>query len=407
MIGSGQVDRAISAWLVAEAPTREPDWLIGSVLERTSHTPRRPALLVPPVWFVRPETYLARGGRWRHLALAVAAVLLLASLMGLAAMAGGLLRLRGLDAPSTGVIVVSLHGDLALVDAGGHLVRVLTRTGTDTSGTTYDEGPVWSPDGDRVAFWRFQGTKGFDSYRQTLMAIGTDGSGLIALRPTEPYQGGSMAWNPDGTRISIASQDSIELVATDGTQAKTVIPGGYAAAWSPDGRWLAFVTRGNQLHIETATGTADRALTGSTALVEDLAWAPDGSRIAYEIDRGNDPAQGRDVWVIDLASGAARAVASDVADEFNVSWAADSRSLLYTRGQDTGDLVELDLVTGARRVLHSPGFIGAQWSPDGRLLLGFRGDSSAAFVWDPAGSAAPVMINADGGASDWRPTMTP
>ena len=74
---------------------------------------------------------------------------------------------------------------------------------------------------------------------------------------------------PDGT-------DRRCLVDTDG-------PDGWPA-WSPDGRWLAFVGGADgvdQLFLVRADGTGLRQVTDSSANKESLVWSPNADRIGY------------------------------------------------------------------------------------------------------------------------------
>jgi Tol biopolymer transport system component len=53
---------------------------------------------------------------------------------------------------------------------------------------------------------------------------------------------------------------------------------GSLASWSPDGRWIAFVTRKHGLVVIPAAGGKARTLAPS---VSAFSWSPDSSRLAY------------------------------------------------------------------------------------------------------------------------------
>ena len=50
MTARDDLDRHLAAWLTADAPTSEPEHLLGEVLARTARTRRRPAWRIPERW---------------------------------------------------------------------------------------------------------------------------------------------------------------------------------------------------------------------------------------------------------------------------------------------------------------------------------------------------------------------
>ena len=157
----------------------------------------------------------------------------------------------------------------------------LAQTGTG------DETPVWSPDGERVAF------VGYDSDGRAIYTVGADGNGLRRITDTAS----APSWSPDGSRIAFAKADGesvgLYTIMADGTdlQRVTNISGwswakshfGYAwmpqVAWSPDGSSILY-TCGYTVCLVTVGGTAlirpQFRLDGGDL----AAWSPDGSRIA-------------------------------------------------------------------------------------------------------------------------------
>jgi dipeptidyl aminopeptidase/acylaminoacyl peptidase len=105
---------------------------------------------------------------------------------------------------------------------------------------------------------------------------------------------GGGVWSPDGTRMAVTngasgfSQIGVVDVATGRITPITYAPREHGSpAWSPDGRWLAFV-RGDEggMSREFVVASADgmgerRVLTQGKGWRSAPAWSPDGARIAY------------------------------------------------------------------------------------------------------------------------------
>lgn len=93
--------------------------------------------------------------------------------------------------------------------------------------------PAPSPDGSRVAYVGGDGRiRVFDVATQATSAWSVPGSAPV--------------WSPDGTQIGYLADESIALVAPDGTGGRTLDFGASTfawLAWSPDGRWLVVQPR--------------------------------------------------------------------------------------------------------------------------------------------------------------------
>ena len=169
--------------------------------------------------------------------------------------------------------------------------------------------PVWSPDSRRLAFiarepdspdgaWYDPVTTKDYPVNEVLYTVGADGTGLTRIGNAA----GTPSWSPDSGRIAFAKSDSdthVAIVTTDpdGANEKTLFEssevrstGIIDLAWSPDGTRLAIVglvvpwdkdLRRNALSIVNADYPSSPRLMVSLGLSDrSPSWSPDGSRIA-------------------------------------------------------------------------------------------------------------------------------
>jgi len=151
--------------------------------------------------------------------------------------------------------------------------------------------------------------------------------------------------------------------------------------------WDQPTVNGGIYLLDVATGQA-RALTSDLAYNLDGAWSPDGSTIAFQSTR-----EGRDeIFTMDVHGGQIRRLTDGRGFNEYPSWSPDGRWILFNSTRDgiadggaTGYYRDLYLMrpdgTDVHRVSrHSGTFAFAAWSPDGRTLA-FQSDRSGS-TWD-------------------------
>ncbi len=154
--------------------------------------------------------------------------------------------------PDGGDLLVSARGDLFDLPAAG-----TPRDLTDTPGADEDH-PSWSPDGHAIAYET-------DAGGEQQLAVRTTPAGaghvLTSFRSGYFY---TPLWSPDGSRLAVADANhGLWLVPIDVGTPRRIAGDPYAeirdAAFSPDGRWLAYSTmranRQRAIHLhELSTG---------------------------------------------------------------------------------------------------------------------------------------------------------
>jgi tricorn protease len=142
-------------------------------------------------------------------------------------------------------------------------------------------------------------------------------------------------------------------------------------AWSPDGKWIAFVSDRSgrdEVWVAETSGQGPRQLSDSETEKLALVWAPDSKSLAFT---GSD----HKLHLVDLASGRARALASsEVGNVQAPDFSPDGRWIAYTVvDRDLRPHVQVVPSAGGpeRRIDDDDLFSssGARFTPDGKRLI--------------------------------------
>jgi TolB protein len=286
--------------------------------------------------------------------------LLLAAATGLALAAGHALPTPILLFNST----ADGDNDLYVLDAARRLEVNVTRHPAD------DNHPVWSPEGDRIAF--ISNRAGGDVYHTYIMAL----NGGIR-RIGAAARDSSMAWSPDGQALVISEQThgGLRVIDVESGAARDLYhPSALDLfpAWSPDGARIAYVSvRGQDADIylvEVASGAARNL---SDTLSRDLqpAWSPDSRWIAFQTERTGFP----QIYLAEVASGRVRPLTGDYGWDEGFSWSPDGAQIAISRSArfaGSNQLMLVEVATGDEVTLFTSDWALSRpvWSPDGRLI---------------------------------------
>jgi Tol biopolymer transport system component len=200
---------------------------------------------------------------------------------------------------SNGKIVFIRHSDLYVMNSDGTSQTRLIRA-TDTKDFEVGfESPVWSPDGENIAFLRTTRVDLVNSSPSSavpatgprgLYVMESDGTGLKKLSKEVPYAQTPL-WSPDGKEIAFGGAGEKKyIVHADGTKLRELMPNVQdhisSYSWSPNGEKIAFAAvhyRGElDIYEIDADGTGQTNLTSTKTIIEDEpSWSPDGKQIAF------------------------------------------------------------------------------------------------------------------------------
>lgn len=264
-----------------------------------------------------------------------------------------------------------------------------SRLMTDWEGT--DTFPMWSPDGKTVFYlsdngpehrqniWKYDLASGMrqqvtrfteNDVKFPSMGMGPDGRGEIVFqlgadlkllnlangqsrnveviipgeRPQVRTRLVDAAEHIQSSRVSATGQRAVieargdiwTIPAESGAPRNLTRTSGVAErdpAWSPDGRWIAFISDESgeyNLHVMPSDGRGEsRKLTDlAERHLRVRAWSPDSKKIAFDDHAGS-------MYVVDVESGKVDAFDTDPwATPVVMSWSSDSRWVAYERTDD-------------------------------------------------------------------------
>ena len=198
-------------------------------------------------------------------------------------------------------------------------------------------------------------------------------------------------------------------------------------SWSPDGKWIAFLSRRDQIpfkhgitaeiYVMDASGGNPQRLTNNPHADYHPSWSPDGKQIAFASRRDGNI----DIYVIDADGGNEQRLTENPLYDYSPSWSPDSERIVFTARRAGHFKKDFDLTTEIyvmdadggneqkltenRRNDYSP-----SWSPDGKRIV-FWSDRKGDFL-----NYEIYVMDTDGGneqkltenrVDDWQPSWSP
>lgn len=366
---------------------------------------------------------------------------------------GSTVNWNGSSRTTTFVSSTQLQAHIMAADVaspGKATVTVVNTKAAPSSGITFTIAA------DTIAYQSNRALDGSDAANGTIdniWVINPDGSGPAAL--TKFTAAGAFAtqpvWSPDGSRIAFPSGGALDgsnaanndstsniwVMKADGTGATPLTKltalnsDCFAAAWSPDGSKIAFISGRaldgsdaanpndiRNIWVMNADGSGVTPLTRITALALTTApvWSPDGSKIGFASARALDGSNAANttlnIWVMKAdGSGLTALTKNTVGGNEEPVWSQDGSKIAFAShraldGSDTLNSAEniwvmnadgsnahpLTQVTAANSNSSLPA-----WSPDGSKLVFFSSRALDGSNASNTGATTNIwVINSDG-----------
>jgi Tol biopolymer transport system component len=213
--------------------------------------------------------------------------------------------------------------------------------------------PSLSPDGKWIVY-SAAGEGDEDIYLQSV-----SGQNAIDLTKDSRASDTQPVFSPDGERIAFRSEregGGLFLMGRTGEAVRRLTRSGFTPTWSPDGRQIGYSTAdspvtpysgrglGELWVVDVGTGASRKiSVTGDVQGGRQPAWSPDGAHIAFR--------SGLAIWTVAAGGGVATRVSADGGNEWLPVWSRDGR-YIYCSGDRDGRLnlwrTPVDARTGRR-----------------------------------------------------------
>ena len=265
-------------------------------------------------------------------------------------------------------------------------------TGSDTqvlpaSGQSFAS-LVFSPDGDSFYFRETAGgAAAFNLFRVPLLG----GSPTLLAKDVD----GGPIFSPDGKRIVYCRYNDPELnkwrlleADAEGGNEKVLYvepaPGGPPAelSWSPDGKRVAISTLTfnskslSQIRFfDFASGSVEPFVASADKIILGNAWSPDGRGIFVSyVPRGEHLSVQNQIGLFSYPDGAFRPITNDLTDHNSLSLSADGHTLATVQKETSTQIVHMP-PSGIGPLMPVPGIATREtlpsfsWTGDGQLLI--------------------------------------
>jgi Tol biopolymer transport system component len=312
-------------------------------------------------------------------------------------------------------------------------------------GETKDEDPVWSLDGQHLAFVSYHASSSSTYHEGPLTGpydlpnalnwteiflMDVDGTNRRRLtNNTVPDLDPN--WSPDGSSIVFVSRRrappiqrgfsrqeefNFDIFVVDVSSGKQINLTSHPAddkhpRWSPDGQLIAFISdREGSDNGDIFTMKPDgSAVTRRTSLgwVSGFNWSPDAKHLLFYSRSDGD----WEIYLLGLENNALVRLTDNEVEDMRPAWSPNAQTVLFTSDRSGSNQIYI-LNQETMKVLQvsrdAEASWGADWSPDGRFIsyVARQGANAQLRVWDSIENELMVMaenLSVNGQTPRWSP----
>lgn len=248
-----------------------------------------------------------------------------------------------------------------------------------TSNETWDEYPIFSPDGSRIVFESY-----VDWLEPYIYIMDADGGNVTNLTPD--HGGRGPCFSPDGSKIAYQSGGTISIMDADGSD-KTKLAEweldywysfgqDYPFQFSPDGEKLLFFSRRNggngDIYVMNIDGTDVDRLTDTPGFDGSAQFSPDGSKILFTSFR-----EGKgELYIMDADGSNQTQLTNTKNGNGSPQFSPDGTKIVFESYRD-GDsqiyVMDADGGNQTRLTYDTENNLKPSFSPDGSKIVFFSG----------------------------------
>ncbi len=337
--------------------------------------------------------------------------------------------LGSLERKSGRIAFLGSDGNLYTMDQGGGARAQVTNDAfSDESGYRQYGTPIWSPDGQSLAFSGFTGQADQAPDAASLYTARRDGSNVVEAYTSSEYMF-FYDWSPDGDRVGLISQTptrslALHLVPAAGGEAELVDAGTpYYWSWAPDGSAVLAHAGGTTSAearlalVQVRPEVAEYGLDIEPTAFKAPAFSPDGSRVLV----AGENATGQPALLMTDALGNNPRTLAEYSGSIAFAWSPDGKRVAYVEAPEEavgtpGRLVVVD-PAGKKSALILPDedVYAFFWSPDSQRIAyfvrePFEGEGKGEPTPTPEGGEASLVwvlkvLDASSGKSHQLATM--
>ena len=292
--------------------------------------------------------------------------------------------------------------DVQSLSGASNISTNLTQNASD------DWTPVWSPDGQRIAF-----ASNRDGNTE-VHVMDADGTNPTNLTQNDDTDGWNLVWSPDGQRIAFTSErdgnTEVYVMDADGTNPTNLTRStgdDWAPVWSSEGH-IAFASNrddNTEVYVMATDGTNPTNLTQNARDDWAPVWSPDSQRIAFASNRDDNT----EVYVMATDGTNPTNLTQNAGDDRDPVWSPDGQHIAFASNRDGNTevyVMDADGTEQTRLTYHFSGDWAPVWSPDGQRIafLSNRDGNTEVYVMDADGTEQTNLTQNAG--DDWAPVWS-